>query len=242
MSNETERLVICENCESPIAAEDTTYQDAEGVTVCDACARELGWIGGDDDDEDDVIHVAAVARAEEAEARAEKAEAQVARVLADLKSERQNSAYWFTQAQTAYADRDSAVDGCEQCNKELQHEVGMTQAAESDLVGAQDEIILLKDDVSSLCTANQQLVDENNKLLAQVARYRLALADTPENVTDAMKAYWDVKGDRRGSMTATLAHLRAQAERPTANPEQAVIPNVGGTYEDAIAAWAASHS
>ena len=116
------------------------------------------------------------------------------------------------------------------------------EEAESDLNDTLADLATTQNDGLFWRDANQQLVDENNKLLAQVARYRLALADTPENVTDAMKAYWDVKGDRRGSMTATLAHLRAQAERPTANPEQAVIPNVGGTYEDAIAAWAASHS
>ena len=87
------------------------------------------------------------------------------------------------------------------------------------------------------------MAQQCKNLQEQVARYEAALADTPaQRIVDW---FWDAKnqgGNDGDAIFAVLGHLRQQAEMPAANPEQAVIPDVGATYGDAIAVWAASHS
>ena len=114
-------------------------------------------------------------------------------------------------------------------------------AAESDLSDALAELATAQNDGLFWQDANQQFVAENNKLLAQVARYEAALADTPENIEVAKKVFWRHNGS--GScVAAVLAHIRRQAEMPAAQPEQAVIPDIGDSYEAALRVWAASNS
>ena len=114
-------------------------------------------------------------------------------------------------------------------------------AAESDLNDELAQNVSLQEWVRVAVIANQQLVGENNKLLAQVARYEAAMANTPENIEVAKKVFWRHNGP--GScVAAVLAHIRRQAEMPAAQPEQAVIPDIGDSYEAALRVWAASNS